>query len=730
MNDDSEIDGLPVDHWQSCMSWDDDKDTFLVDYYFTKEDFKPRDSLTPSQIPVRAEVRGVSMKSGKSRDFHHVYEFLDFRVFNALPLETFSIPDFMDCNGGDSVWASKFPTLPQSMKYTVEKVEHSTNGNVKVTLETVHIDGRSQLLRVDREGSTSISDFNTGVEYLIDGNKCTVRPISPDNVLSAENDNGVIRMIKRPEIDYLSYEYKYSGFKKFRDIKTNAFAFRGQDTDFEAYVGLDYKTPLGVKVTDRNTGLFTQYNIFEFVEFSNHQIENPFDVQQCKSTNQILHLTITLQAKGNGYIEETVGTDTRSVGNALRIKAAEIAGCSPVQIVSKDIDIVENNIYWSMWILEQDAKNAHANVPVQQNVRVKSKKEINNDLRNAVKEGRFEYVTQSNLYFEREFVAIYVQRSYDQANAAVRVQGDMNYHFQRLKGKCVKKFKEGADMTTTNSVHECAQACVDSRNVPCSLYEYIASTKTCQISWSEAPTELIQSADCEVYQRSYMYHFRPVPGEVLMKKDDVMYRRAKDSEECAKKCMEETGFGCESFDFCEAEGRCQLYDTHFYSKDANPVSGADYLTCTHYTLMEDLYDYYPKKDFVSEYAVEVQTKNVIHCDYLCTSDEDGCMAFTFCWPDLTTNPDGLGTCRLLPSSQAGKVTFKSSNDPLCGLSVARGVSKKGGKLSSKAEKTSSESRSYSGGAMFGLAVAMTTVGAGLAGLVYFLLQHFDVWKGF
>ena len=32
--------------------------------------------------------------------------------------------------------------------------------------------------------------------------------------------------------------------------------------------------------------------------------------------------------------------------------------------------------------------------------------------------------------------------------------------------------------------------------------------------------------------------------------------------------------------------------------------------------------------------------------------------------------------------------------------------------------------------MFGLAVAMTTVGAGLAGLVYFLLQHFDVWKGF
>ena len=659
MNDDSEIDGLPVDHWQSCMTWDDDKDTFLVDYYFTKEDFKPRDSLTPSQIPVRAEVRGVSMKSGKSRDFHHVYEFLDFRVLYTLPFETFSIPDFMDCNGEDSVWTSKFPTLPQSMKYTVEKVEHSTNGNVKVTLETVHIDGRSQLLRVDREGSTSISDFNTGVEYLIDGNKCTVRPISPDNVVSAENDNGVIRMIKRPEIDYLSYEYKYSGYKKFREIKTHAFAYRREQiTDFEAYVGLDHKTPLGVKVTYRNMDLITQYNIFEFVEFSNHQIENPFDVQQCKSTKDILHLIITLQAKGNCYIEGIVGTNTRSLGNALRVKAAEIAGCSPVQIVSKDIDIVENNIYWSMWVLEKDAKNAHANVPVQQNVRVKSKKEINNDLRNAVKEGRFEYVTQSNLYFERQFVAIYVQRSYDQANAAVRVQGDMNYHFQRFKGKCVKKFEEGADMTTTNSVHECAQACVESRNVACSLYEYIASTKTCQISWSEAPTELIQSADCEVYQRSYMYYFREVPGEVLMKKDDVMYKRAKDSEECAKKCMEETGFGCESFDFCEAEGRCQLYDTHFYSKDANPVSGADYLTCTHYTLTEDLYDYYRGKDFVSEYAVEVQTKNIIHCDYLCTSDEDGCMAFMFCWPDLTTNPDALGTCRLLPSSQAGKVTFK------------------------------------------------------------------------
>ena len=728
MDDDSEIDGLPVDHWQSCMSWDDDKDTFLVDYYFTKEDFKPRDSHTPSQIPVRAEVRGVSMKSGKSRDFHHVYEFLDFRAFLSLPFETYSLPDFMDCNGENSVWTSKFPTLPQSMSYTVEKVEHSTNGNVKVTLETVHLDGRSQLLRVDREGSTSISDFNTGVEYLIDGNKCTVRPISPDNVLSAENDNGVIRMIKRPEIDYLSYEYKYSGYKKFRDISTHAFAFRGHDIDFEAYVGLDHKTPLGVKVTDRNTGLFTQYNIFEFVEFSNHQIENPFDVQQCKSTEDMWDLTIIFQS----YDYSLIG-DARSFGNALRIKAAEVAGCSPVQISSKDLEQQDSKIFWMVRILEKDPDNAHANVPVQKNVGVKSAEEIYIDLRVAVREGRFEYEYEYyglySLYKMRKtFVGIDSQGSYDQMH--LEVQGDTNYHYEKQDGKCVKKFEEEADMSTKNSVHECANHCVNSRNVACSLYEYIASTKTCQISWSEAPTELIESADCEVYQRSYIDYFIAKYGEVLMKKDDVIFKKAKDSEECAKKCMEETGFGCESFDYCEAEGRCQLYDTHYYSKDANPKAGEDYLTCTHYSRTHDLYEYYRGKDFVSEYAVEVQTKDNFHCSQLCTNDEDGCMAFKFCWPDLKTNPDALGTCRLLPSSQAGKVTFKSDDERDCYLAVARGVSKKGGNLSSKAEKASSESRSYSGGAMFGLAVAMTTVGAGLAGLIYFLLQHLNVWKGF
>ena len=719
--EETNIDGLPVDLWANTVEWEDTKTLFYLDYYFTTEDFKPRDTLTPNQIPVRIEVLGVTTSSGTETEiFHQVYEVLDFRVFSELPLETFSLPEYMTCTGAKSaVWNIDFPHIPPSMAYTVERVSHNVGGKTTVELASVYLDSERRLLRVDQAGSTSISDFSTGLEHYIDDKGCGTRAIIPDNVPSAGSANGVIYLSDRTEVSYLKNDYSYIGYKKFRGILTHAFSSKKGSELITAYVSMNSMTPLGLKIYETGTGLTTHFNIFEFTDLLQYSKEYPFGIEQCRkpALDRDVMIAFSIQGYGQDFQHE-LELDPKITTDELRNNLAGLIPCSPLQIITRDIVVVEQNLYWLITLLHEYADNKVAKV--ENNVAAQSASDLSEAVVNLVFEGRFVYTSNIWYWDGIELFAVSVHSGAELLYLSIH--SDITYTYEMEFGKCVEKFEDDAELLARSSIHECGQECSDRRSVSCTSFEYVPSSMSCYLSWSEKFPKLIESSGCSVYRRHYKSYFAKEEGFVLQKRDDVTYKKTDHLEGCAKLCMEEKTFHCESFDYCYDESRCQLYDTHFYSKDASPISGQESVLCSHFSRLLRDYDTSYQKDFVSEYAVEVQTKSYEECSYLCSKDEDGCTAFTYCDPS--------GTCKMLPSSQADTATFTTVNAN-CTLAVARGIinTADGAGAVSETFKSSSGS-TYSGGAMFGLAVAMLAVGAGSAGLAYFLLQHFNIWKGF
>ncbi|RUS87873.1 hypothetical protein EGW08_004351 [Elysia chlorotica] len=732
----TDIDGLPVDHFQSCVSWNDVNATFVLDYFFTTSDFQPRDALTPSQVPVRAEVQGSMEKGGQTVKFHHVYEYLDFRVFPELPAETFSLPEFMKCDGVSTRWQKQFPILPESMSYTVEKVTHPKTGDVQVELATVHIDSTWRLIRVDQGRSTSICDFSTGVEHVIDDNGCKERAIDPNNVAWAKMANGFVQMKARQELSYLQKNFFYTGVKKFRGISTNSFAADTSGELIEAYISLDGVTPLGVNVTNAARDVFTVYNIFNFDSTPKRSAESPFDIQRCRGSDESTDYSMTLIADtfSDSYLQSDPSL-LDSIGDTLRHTAATLAGVSPLQIISIDVSVFDKNIYWVYRVLEsQNTAQAY----VQNQLELKYMSSIQMSLYFALYEGKFVASVPLKHYYDARMIITGLD-FYDLADTFyLSVQSDILYNFENIYDKCVLEFGDEAQMLTTHSVHECAQACADTKGVACTLFEYVALAKACHLSWSNEEPALTNGGGCSLYRSSYLGYFSS-SFDLLLKADDAVTLDAVDSEACAKLCFEEKSFYCESFDYCESEQQCQIYKTHLYSKDAKPVKANDddsgyWSDCTHYSRRSGDFKIFYQSDFESPNPLQVMAQSYDECSYLCTKDEDGCLAYSFYQEDYTEP----GTCKLLPQSQVNQVTFKVV-ESYCILGVSsslKAIRRDGagamepGNISRLVSGGFSDDGGYGPGAMFGLAVAMLAVGLAVTGLVVFALLKFNIWGGF
>ena len=729
----TDIDGLPVDHFQSCVTWDDVNAVFTLDYYFTTSGFKPRDSQTPSQIPVRAEVTGEIESGDQTKTFHHIYEYLDFRVFPELPPETFSLPDFMSCDGDTSNWQKPFPTLPESMSYTVETVTHSSTGDVQIKLATVHLDGFWKFIRVDQGRSSSISDFSTGVEYVLDDSGCLSREIDPDKVAWAQNVAGEIALKDRPEISNLKKTFFFTGFKTFRRLSTYSFAAVSPDAVVEAYISTDGVTPIGLNVSRVADGSYTIYNIFNFDSTSNRSTESPFDIQRCRDSSSMSDLTMTFYSHTSVYyILHAETSPLKLIGNSLRSKAAELAGVSPMQIISKDVSGRDKKIYWMFRVLGGDPASAQAKVKDQ--LAMKDDFLIESELSTAMYEGKFTLSIPYEEIYSGQLKLSALDMIYAYSSYYLSVASDIKYNFENVYGKCVKKFGDEAQLLTKHNVEECAQACADSRDVACNLFEYIVSLKTCHLSWADESPELIDGNDCAVYRKSYLAHFLSQYGYTMVQDKDVTYRKAEDIEACAKLCMEETSFFCESFDYCSDEKRCQMYKTHVYGDGVEYDEKSQYLgDCRRYSRSYyDEYEIIYDSDMEAPKLLEFRTEFSSKCAYLCSKYEDGCLAYSFRYAN---KGEEKGYCKLLPSSQADHVTFKPTDDSTSlGVSPLFKGARPGAKVASLSSVKVSSSRDastgYGTGAMFGLAVAMLATGIAGAGLVVFLLRHFNVWEGF
>ncbi|GFO02666.1 antigen b membrane protein [Plakobranchus ocellatus] len=719
------IDGLPVDRWQSCITWDDVGATFTLDYYFTTNSFKPRDLLTPKQIPVRAEVMGIVKKgNAKARQIHHIYEYLDFRVFDRLNWDTFSLPDFMICSGEMSVWNRGFPIPPDSMSYTVEKVVSALSDpndkDARVDLSTVYYDAGRRLVRVDKEAITTITDFSNGLEYGIDPSGCTIRAIDPAHVSWAVKEDGVIKMVDMNEIALMRNIFYFTGYKLFRGVLTLAFAGTEKGYQLEAYLSLDGNTPLGLRVKSLSTDSLTTYNIFNFLASSQRSKENSFDVSKCVKSDNTINKIITWIPQRLFYnsIESLDIED-------LRLKVAEFVGISSLQIVTEDyaFDTVEGTFHWFVSFLGFDSQQSQAKVENQ--LPIKPVSEIDQTVQIAVEGGTLQCTVSLGLYGSTLMIATNIN---SMRTLRLSIESDIEYSYGVTNDECVKKFEEKETFVSAENEHNCAQVCADLKVIPCTMFQYTKSTQACQMSWMEKRPELVPTPGCNFHAHMYRLSFIRYPGQVLMARSDSAYREASDEETCAKQCMEEKNFFCESYDYCETEQRCQIYDTHFFSDEAAPQKSDDSVKCSHYSRSySSNFKYTFGRDFNSAEAIDVSVDWYGNCPYMCSTLEGGCAAFSDC--------RGKGRekrCKILPATKAETAVFdiyKSS----CVTGIPRGNVGLG-KIALSAVQSiqtgSDKGSRYTGAEMFGLSVAMSLVGVLCAILTVFLLRHFNIWEGF
>ena len=66
----------------------------------------------------------------------------------------------------------------------------------------------------------------------------------------------------------------------------------------------------------------------------------------------------------------------------------------------------------------------------------------------------------------------------------------------------------------------------------------------------------------------------------MSRKGDKQITKTKSIDDCAKKCLKETGFNCNSFDFCIGDG--DVFSCQLFSADGNQQL-SDSKNCEHHS---------------------------------------------------------------------------------------------------------------------------------------------------
>ena len=727
-----------MNQWQSCITRQNGQAIFTLDYFFTTEDFKPLGVSTPSQIPIRAVLKGIMNENGNSRDFHTIFEYLEIKAVDRLPVDTFSLPTFMICEGARMRGIQEFPRLPYSMSYILERVSSvgrkDGHPTVQVDVLNVFYDTKRKLVRTDQLGIISISDYRTGVEYHIVQDGCSTVEITSQGSASAAEVDGVVKMKNRPEIDYLKQEFHFSGKSLVRGISVLSFAGKMPDSDeiLNAYVTENDKTIMGLVVENTKTGVKTHYNVFNFIKsaYPPNDDKNPFDIRRCLNSNQINEFDITVKYRSDydgalvDWIEEII--------TGLTDYVAKVAGCSTLQISSEGyhIDESKQELQWFGLFLDHGSDVSRAKVVDQ--LPIKNYNEFFTALFSWIQNGNFEEKVTlwapETIHYAWLTGSNFRSNGKDLEPSGVRESplSKFNYYKDFCAGSSIK---EGT-RRVTKGAYECAELCLDRKWHDCNIFQYSKASKECTMSARENLPYLEAKVGCDLYTLNYRSHFEEFPGEVLLEADDVVHQLTGTTEACARQCLTEESFKCESFNYCEDLGRCYIYATHYYdtASTSSPSLKGDELisSCVHYSRRRlDDFKTMGSVDFALPVPTEVKVDSVQECAYLC---QDDCVMFSSCLSN------GYLVCKFVTASEVDQVTFEA--DVKCSVHNATGpiirdiYADAADSRHKRRAKASARSEGYSGGAMFGVAVAMICTGVGVGVLTIFLLGYFKVWKGF
>ncbi|XP_071117690.1 uncharacterized protein [Haliotis cracherodii] len=221
----SEVRGINCDHWRTCMYWDYFKANFTLDYYFSALNWTT--SMTYPQVPVRADVTGIMQTASGQRDFHHMYDYYDFRPGIEPGLTVFETPPNVVCPQRESV-----KLIPKVANQFYFRMEDTNVPSAHTFNLQAWYDNEYKVIRVDYPDqgrpTIHIDDFNRGTRYTIDkeyGN-CSMTPL-PDTVMDTKRvgkgNHWFLELLDPLEFLRLQADFVYVGQRTVRGLICDLF---------------------------------------------------------------------------------------------------------------------------------------------------------------------------------------------------------------------------------------------------------------------------------------------------------------------------------------------------------------------------------------------------------------------------------------------------------------------------------------------------------------------------
>lgn len=313
--------GIPVDHYKSCQYWPSLKANYHIDYFFTVPEFKQGVAFEEGPIPVAAIIQGyvdIDADKGTSRLIRNEYNYFRYRSSVSKRTDIFSQhPGYYCERQKDKI---PIPQMPDTFTYSVEYIDEMTN--IGATTRVTYSYG-SAIIEFEqlKQSDTSINidnvkivnDYNSGIAYTINkkSGSCEMQPIGVDSLLydaeAISTGPGVAYRIKTPmEMFHLDDTYFFAGQRYDRGRLCNVLVSKRTDYKmpgldkqpsfwlFESYFkalensdqGIDgYESTVPVTLIISAPGFPTRR--FHFYDFDTTvKTSDTFDITTCYKANQ------------------------------------------------------------------------------------------------------------------------------------------------------------------------------------------------------------------------------------------------------------------------------------------------------------------------------------------------------------------------------------------------------------------------------------------------------------
>ncbi|XP_047498848.1 uncharacterized protein LOC125045564 [Penaeus chinensis] len=209
----------------------------------------------------------------------------------------------------------------------------------------------------------------------------------------------------------------------------------------------------------------------------------------------------------------------------------------------------------------------------------------------------------------------------------------------------------------------CIAACEKQMGFRCETLSYCYGAETCYLASYVVDTpvqagDVIRKTDCVVVGRSHTDDYERVDGMVYTGDADLVIK-STDADKCAYHCSNVTSITCRSFDYCQKERMCYLYEQRTVDMPSDLLNHT-VPDCSHYS-RDALVDFKKHENQVLEGSRDRYLKFVSasYCAQVCEDEPDyGCNGFDFC-----EQPDDI-TC-FLTSDHYTDEGVEIGNSPIC-----------------------------------------------------------------